>query len=263
MIDFKEFLIDSTFKKEIKELINISNLAFKNWTPYWTHFIPSYAYREILKSFNNLNDLSYLVYGGYENADRAKIACFRKSIGHSDQDLKKDFPAVGIDIRGNFLFDNASQSDFRKFIKDYFVKEEHIGDIWTYGDRGAQGIIEKIDLKYNPEIKYFLRDVEVEVKIIPLHELKIPINRIEKYISTVEASKRLDAIASAGFRLSRSKISDRIKQGLLRVNGLKVYKTTFLTNVGDQIQLENKGFLEILSIEKTKRERWKIKLLKK
>ena len=263
MIDFKEFLADSPFKKEIKQLIAISNLAFKNWETYWTDFIPSYTSREILKSFNNLNDLSYLVYGGYENADRAKIACFRKSLGKTDEDLKKVCPTAGIDIRGNFLFDNASQSDFRNFIKDYFVKEDHIGDIWTHGDRGAQGIIEKTDLKSTPDNKYFLRDVEVEVKIIPLDELKIPIKRIEKYISTVEASTRLDAIASAGFRLSRSKISERIKEGLLRVNGLKVYKTTFLTKVGDLIQLENKGLLEILSIEKTKRERWKIKLLKK
>ena len=263
MLDLKEFLIDSPHKREIEQLIAISNLAFKNWETYWTDFIPSYTYREIIKSFTNLNDLSYQIYGGYENADRAKIACFRKSISKSDDDIKKDFPAIGIDMRGNFLFDNASQEDFRTLLKDYLVKETHIGDIWTLGDRGAQGIIDQKYFNSMSQNKYLLRDVEVEIKIVTLEELKIPSLRKEIYISTVEASKRLDAIASAGFRLSRSKISDRIKKGLMSVNGFKVFKPTFFTKEGDIIQLENKGLVEILSMEKTKRERWKIKLIKK
>ena len=262
MIDFKEFLIDSPHKKEIKQLISISNLAFKNWETYWTDFIPSYIYREIIKSFNNLNDLSYLIYGGYENADRARIACCRNSIYKSSEDLKKEFPALGIDIKGNFLFDNASQEDFRNFIKNSLLKEENIGDIWTIGDRGAQGIITKDKLKYISETKYFLREVELEIKIVPLAELKFPAKRVEKCITTVEASKRLDAIASAGFRLSRNKINDRIKNGLVRVNGLKVNKPTFLTKRSDIIQLENRGMVEILSMDKTKRDRWRIKLIK-
>lgn len=263
MIDFKDFLIDSPHKREINQLITISNLAFKNWKPYWTNFIPSYIHSDIIKNFNKLNDLSYLIYGGYENADRAKIVCFRKSIYKSDDDLKKEFPGIGININGNFLFDNASQEDFRNVIKNTFLKNDHIGDIWTIGDRGAQGIIDKNSLKTISQNKYFLRDVEVEISLIPLDELKFPITRIEKYITTVEASKRLDAIASAGFRLSRSKTNDRIKNGLMTVNGIKVYKPTFLAKEKDIIQLENKGLVEIISIEKTKRDRWKIKLIKK
>ena len=263
MIDFKEFLIDSPHKKEIKQLITISNLAYKNWETYWTDFIPSYIYIKMIKSFNNLNDLSYLIYGGYENADRAKIACFRNSIYKSTDDIKKKFPAIGIDIRGNFLFDNASQEDFRSFIKDSLIKEDMIGDVWTIGDRGAQGIIDKNESNIISQNKYFLRDVEVEIKMIPLEELKFPVKRIEKYINTVEASKRLDAIASAGFRLSRSKINNRINNGLVRVNGIIVYKQTYFIKEGDIIQLENKGLVKIISIEKTKRDRWKIKLLKK
>ena len=263
MIDFKEFLIDSKYKKEIKQLISISNLAFKNWETYWTDFIPSHVYKEILKDFNNLNDLAYTVYGGYQNAERAKIACCRKSICKSYEDLKKEFPAAGIDIQGNFLFDNASQEDFRNLIKELFLEEHNIGDVWTIRDRGAQGIITSSEIKSIPQNKYLLRDVEVEIKLISLEELKAPINRIEKYITTVEASKRLDAIASAGFRLSRNKIIDRIKNGFLYINGLKVNKPTHLTKEGDLLQLENKGIVEILSIEKTKRDRWKVKLIKK
>ena len=108
-----------------------------------------------------------------------------------------------------------------------------------------------------------MRDVEVNIKFIDLTELRNPIERISKFINSVEASTRIDAIASAGFRISRSKIIDKIKNGFLYLNGLKVNKSTINLKVGDKIRFENKGIIEILEIEKTKRERWKIKLLKK
>ena len=262
MLDFKDLLTKSIYKRDIKKIIDISHLAFKNWGTYWTDFIPSHIYKEILKKFNNLDDLSYSVYGGYDNADRVKIACTRKSINKSNNEIKDDFPAIGIDIKGNFLFDNASQTDFRNLIKSLVRREDHIGDIWTLGDRGAQGIVDIIYATQLNGSKSFLRDVEVGIKIVPIESLRLPSRRVEKYISTVEASKRLDAVASAGFRVSRNKINEQIKNGFLIVNGLKIYKPTYIIKKGDIIQLENKGLVEILSIEITKRERWKITLIK-
>ena len=50
---------------------------------------------------------------------------------------------------------------------------------------------------------------------------------------------------------------------MLYLNGLKVNKSTISVKVGDKIRFENKGIIEILEMEKTKRERWRIKLLKK
>ena len=50
---------------------------------------------------------------------------------------------------------------------------------------------------------------------------------------------------------------------MLRLNGRKVNKPNINLKIGDKLQLENKGFIEILNIEVTKRERWKVKLLRK
>jgi len=262
MIDLKDFEKDCLYKSEIRHLIEISNLAYKNWEICWTNFFPSHIQEEILKEFHKLIDLSYFVYGGYVNADRAKIACFRKSIQPTAKDLILSFTGKGVNISGNFLFDNASQDDFRKFLINHGIKENMIGDIWTLGERGAQGIID-----FNQDIqkqnKYLLRDVEVNIKFVNLTELRTPIERVSKLINSVEASTRIDSIASAGFRISRSKIIDKIKDGFLYLNGLKIYKSTINLKVGDKIRFENKGIIEILEIEKTKRERWKIKLLKK
>ena len=77
MIDLKEILINSNYKKETEELINIANLAYKQWETYWTGFQSTYVCEEILKDFENLNDFKFFIYGGFSSSQRSRIACFR------------------------------------------------------------------------------------------------------------------------------------------------------------------------------------------
>jgi len=263
MIDLKEILINSNYKKETEELINIANLAYKHWETYWTGFNSTYVCEEILKDFENLNDFKFFIYGGFSSSQRSKIACFRGDNIPEEDALKSNFPAQGIKINGNFLFDNATQDDFRSLLIENGVNQIKVGDIWTIGDRGAQGIIDNLDIKHLDEKIFYLRDVKVKVNVVGIDELQIPSGRSKKLVNTVEASTRLDAIASAGFRVSRTKIIERIENGMLRLNGSKVNKPTINLKIGDKLELENKGFIEILNLEITKRERWKVKLLRK
>ncbi len=263
MIDLKEILINSNYKKETEELINIANLAYKHWETYWTGFNSTYVCEEILKDFENLNDFKFFIYGGFSSSQRSRIACFRRDNIPEEDTLKSNFPAHGIKINGNFLFDNATQDDFRSLLIENGVNQIKVGDIWTIGDRGAQGIIDNSNIKHLDEKIFYLRDVKVKVNVVGIDELQIPSGRSKKLVNTVEASTRLDAIASAGFRVSRTKIIERIENGMLKLNGSKVNKPTINLKIGDKLELENKGFIEILNLEITKRERWKVKLLRK
>jgi len=263
MIDLKEILINSNYKKETEELINIANLAYKHWETYWTGFNSTYVCEEILKDFENLNDFKFFIYGGFSSSQRSRIACFRGDNIPEEDALKSNFPAQGIKINGNFLFDNATQDDFRSLLIENGVNQLKVGDIWTIGDRGAQGIIDNLDIEHLDEKIFYLRDVKVKINVVGIDELQIPSGRTKKLVNTVEASTRLDAIASAGFRVSRTKIIERIENGMLRLNGSKVNKPTINLKIGDKLELENKGFIEILNLEITKRERWKVKLLRK
>ena len=263
MIDLKEILINSNYKKETEELINIANLAYKHWETYWTGFNSTYVCEEILKDFENLNDFKFFIYGGFSSSQRSRIACFRGDNIPEEDALKSNFPAQGIKINGNFLFDNATQDDFRSLLIENGVNNIKVGDIWTIGDRGAQGIIDNLDIEHLDEKIFYLRDVKVKINVVGIDELQIPSGRSKKLVNTVEASTRLDAIASAGFRVSRTKIIERIENGMLRLNGSKVNKPTINLKIGDKLELENKGFIEILNLEITKRERWKVKLLRK
>ncbi len=263
MIDLKEILINSNYKKETEELINIANLAYKHWETYWTGFNSTYVCEEILKDFENLNDFNFFIYGGFSSSQRSRIACFRGDNIPKEDALKSNFPVQGIKINGNFLFDNATQDDFRSLLIENGVNQSKVGDIWTIGDRGAQGIIDNLNIENLDEKIFYLRDVKVKINVVGKDELQIPSGRTKKLINTVEASKRLDAIASAGFRVSRTKIIEKIENGMLRLNGIKVNKPTINLKIGDKLELENKGFIEILNLEITKRERWKVKLLRK
>ena len=263
MIDLKEILMNSAYKKETEELINIANLAYKHWETYWTGFNSTYVCEEILKDFENLNDFKFFIYGGFSSSQRSRIACSRGDYIIEEDGLKSNFPAQGIKIDGNFLFDNATQDDFRSLLIENGVNNIKVGDIWTIGDRGAQGIIDNLDIEHLDEKISYLRDVKVKINLVGIDELQIPSGRTKKLVNTVEASTRLDAIASAGFRVSRTKIIERIENGMLRLNGSKVNKPTINLKIGDKLELENKGFIEILNLEITKRERWKVKLLRK
>ena len=263
MIDLKEILINSNYKKETEELINIANLAYKHWETYWTGFNSTYVCEEILKDFENLNDFKFFIYGGFSSSQRSRIACFRGDNIPEEDALKSNFPAQGIKINGNFLFDNATHDDFRSLLIKNGVNQLKVGDIWTIGDRGAQGIIDNSNIKHLDEKIFYLRDVKVKINVVGIDELQIPSGRSKKLVNTVEASTRLDAIASAGFRVSRTKIIERIENGMLRLNGSKVNRPTINLKIGDKLELENKGFIEILNLEITKRERWKVKLLRK
>lgn len=60
-----------------------------------------------------------------------------------------------------------------------------------------------------------VRSVSVQSRQIALSELSIPELKVE-HIKTFEASLRLDSIAGAGFKISRSKMTDLVKAGDVR-----------------------------------------------
>ena len=130
-MNFNDLLINCSYKNEMEDLLKITNLAYKNWQVYWSNFLPYFIYEELIEELSKLNDLSFFVYGGYENFSRAKIACYRNTILNEVDDLISAFPGKGIEITGNFMFDNATQNDFRNFLTRYGIKENSIGDIWT------------------------------------------------------------------------------------------------------------------------------------
>ncbi|GFH07440.1 S4 RNA-binding domain-containing protein, partial [Haematococcus lacustris] len=102
-----------------------------------------------------------------------------------------------------------------------------------------------------------VRNVPVETSRIPLSQLSVPLPRTDE-LSSTEASLRVDALASAGFRMSRSKMADMVKAGDVRVNWKTVTKASVELKAGDVISVSGKGRLEIKSVQTTKKERFAV-----
>jgi RNA-binding protein YlmH len=107
-----------------------------------------------------------------------------------------------------------------------------------------------------------VRTVEVALEARPLHELQLPAPRLPRRFQTVEASLRLDAVASAGFGLSRNRMAELIRQGRVRLNWQPVSSPSRALTEGDRVQLEGRGELELETVTATKRERWRIELVR-
>ena len=256
----EKILFKSHFRKELEILLNYAEKSLNERKPVWTPFVSPILIEEVKKKFNNLSDITCSFEGGFPNAERKRI-CFQRS----SKDIITPYqhiPVKGIYLKGNFLFDRAKENDFREFLRELHAQTDEIGDIWMIRDRGAQAICSTkcADSMHNKIGK--LREVEIAIEALAISEMEIPFKRPEKVINTVEASSRVDAIASAGFGLSRSKITTQIKQGYLRLNWSLIDQPSKSVKIGDLIHLEKKGSLKILNIDKTKKERWRIKLLR-
>ena len=253
----EKILFKSPFREELENLIEYAEKALQERRPIWSPFVPAKIVEEVKNKFNNLNDINCIFEGGFPNAERKRICFIRSEESYSQS---QEIPIRGIYLKGNFLFDRAKQNEFRDVLHKLDANAEEIGDIWLIRDRGAQAVCTKQCANLMHQKIIHLREVEIAVEALSINEMEFPFKRPEKIINTVEASTRIDAIASAGFGLSRSKITTQIKQGYLRLNWEFLDQPSKSVNIGDLIHLEKKGSLKILNIDKTKKDRWKIKL---
>ncbi len=239
-------------------LIDIAEDVLRTWQPQWSPFLDALMLEEV-SHLDTLAELQISRYGGYLGAERKRLL-----IQHAESTAQEQLPCplAGLNVEGNFLFDPTTPDEIRQALEDIGVAGESLGDIWIRGDRGAQaiGTPEAVNLLQGRRAN--LRDVVIVCESLPLEDLQWPVQRATRRFSSVEASCRLDAIASAGFGMSRSKVVKQIKEGRLRLNWEPVRHASRDLKVGDRLQLQERGSIEVMNIERTKRERWRVDILR-
>ena len=259
-LPINELLKGSEDKKSLELILKQAESSVNSRETKFTNFISAPLKEEVLEKLKLFDDLYCESNGGYGGAERHRISFGIKSDYISNKIQLA--PLKGINIEGNFLFDRAKRIDFINSLNTLGASNESLGDLWLIRDRGAQVIC-------TPEISLFLkgkismiRGVKIQFEPLEVEQLNLPFQPIAKRFSSVEASKRIDAIASAGFVNSRSKITSHIKEERIRLNWKSIKQPSQSVCIGDRIQLENKGSIEIINIEITKKQRWRIDLLR-
>jgi photosystem II S4 domain protein len=168
-------------------------------------------------------------------------------------------PLVLLTVGGNFMFDPANHGDFLGAVLGTGLDRGKVGDIIVLGERGAQAIAV-------PELTEFLTQALTQVRSVPVKTQPLDWDQLrvrppkKKELTTVEASLRLDAVASAGFGMSRSKMADLIASGDVRVNWKAITQASHTLAAGDLVAIRGKGRLEIGEVAITKKERYRIHL---
>ena len=235
-------------REELSRIIDKAEQAIKTWEIAVTDFLSPPVFTEAQTLFKPLAEIEILSWGGYPQAERQRLGITRIEIPIETSQI----PLVALDIRGNFLFDPATHRDFLGAILGTGIVREKVGDIIILGERGAQVIV-------MPEIADYLQSSLTQVRSVPVKASPVPLSELKvrppqkKEITTVEASMRLDAIASAGLRMSRSKMADAINRGEVRVNWKSVTQASYTVETGDLIAVQGKGRLEVNEVAITKK----------
>ena len=239
----------------LSRLLDLGDRAVQTWEVVCSDFLSPPEITEALQVFGKMTEIHCLAWGGYEQAERQRLAIARSELP-LDPTLVSLTP---ISISGNFLFDTATHRDFLGSILGTGIERQKVGDINVLGEKGAQAIVvpelvEYLQLHFNQ-----VRTVPVKVNAIAWEELKIRIP-VTKEITSTEASLRLDAVASFGFGMSRSKMVDLINGEDVRVNWKTISQPSYQVKTGDLIAIRGKGRVTIGDIMITKKERYRIQM---
>ncbi|MEL6225008.1 MAG: photosystem II S4 domain protein [Cyanobacteria bacterium J06627_8] len=254
----KDDLLRSVENREsASRVIDQANQAIRTWEVVLTDFLSPPELFEAQGMFSRLTEIHCLAWGGYPQAERKRLAIARPELPLDDAQVE----VVALSIAGNFLFDSATHRDFLGSLLGTGIVREKVGDIIVLGERGAQAIVV-------PEMADFLEASLIQVRSVPVKTRRIDLTTLKirepkkKEMTTVEASLRLDAIASFGFGMSRSKMADLISGGDVRVNWKEITQPSRNLESGDLVAIRGKGRLEIGDIAITKKGRYRIELVR-
>lgn len=239
----------------LARVLDQADQAIKTWDIVVTDFLSPPEQIEAAALLQQLTDVHSLSWGGYPQAERQRLAIARADIPLDQSQIPLSLLTVG----GNFMFDPANHGDFLGALLGTGLHRGKVGDIIVLGERGAQAIVV-------PELAEFLTQSLTQVRSVPVKTQPLEWDQLrvrppqKKDLTTVEASLRLDAVASAGFSMSRSKMADLINSGDVRVNWKPVTQASYTLSTGDLIAIRGKGRLEIGEVVVTKKERYRVSL---
>ena len=217
--------------------------AEKTKDAVFTDFLDPYQLKLVEKALTGVNDINYTINGGCSGAERV-IAIFGPNF-MSDEELQSVQPFSVISIKP-VSRENLTHRDYLGALMGLGIKREKIGDIIARADSCDVIVIEEIAdyIKYN---LWKVGNARVDVEIKDLSQVRTHQPKVKEINATV-ASLRLDVVASPGFGMSRSKMTEFIKAGKVSLNWEATDNATKQVKAGDNISMRGRGRVVVESI---------------
>ncbi|KNZ68236.1 RNA-binding S4 domain-containing protein [Thermincola ferriacetica] len=225
------------------KIIDKAQSALKIYQPVFTDFLDPGQQVMAKKLVSGIYGLTWKFDGGYDSAERKRMIIFPEDLSWGE------IPECicCLQVAGNFRFRKATHRDFLGAVLNTGIRREKLGDIIVV-DEGCQLIVVPEIKDYLAQNLFKIHQVPVKVTEISREELISPADNT-KIIDTTVSSLRLDAVAGAGFGISRSKIAKYINSEKVKVNFETITDADYRINEGDVVSTRGLGRI---SIEKVK-----------
>ncbi len=194
----------------------------------------------------NFPQLRIEAFGGYEGAERLRIALVDSSF-QGTVDVGIQALQVSWDPRFRLL----THRDVLGSLMGLGIDRTKFGDV-IMQQGGAQLLVDASIADFVIQNFTKIAMVTVTVEPIELSQVQGKEEKI-KEIRTTVASLRLDAVASSGFSMSRTKLVSAINAGLLQVNWQVAKGPAQEVKEGDVISMRGRGRMKIEAITGTSR----------
>ncbi len=141
------------------------------------------------------------------------------------------------------------------------IDRRRVGDVTLGSDGAGYAICHEEIADYLSSVLTSVGKVNVETSVVTVDQVAEREKRVKEMYS-VEKSTRLDAVGSAGFKISRSKMADYVRQGNVKVNQQVAKKVALNLCEGDTVSIRGFGKLSIGEIRLTSKGNKRISLLR-
>lgn len=226
------------------KLLDLAEGANKSRKYRVSEFLDPHAYNvaEIIAA--NFENIKLAADGGFANAERVKVAFVAEDF-FGQPDFGMAYFLVAWDKR----YYDLSHRDILGAFMGTGCKREALGDI-VFVPEGAQLVVEKSLMNYLTGNLTQIGAAPVTLKELAREELLQKEEKV-KLINATVADLRLDAVAAAGYGVSRSRMADEIKSLNVKVNWKEAKKAAQPVNAGDVISFRGRGRVEVEEIRGT------------
>lgn len=177
-------------------------------------------------------------FGGYQGAERARAIFADKTFGG-----KPSFEIAVVKASWRSEFTRLSHRDVLGSVMSLGVDRALIGDIIATGEFAKILVDEKMAAYFLENLKE-IGSAGVSCVLDELSSIAPREERIKEISATV-ASLRIDAVAAAGFGMSRSKAASDIDADKIKLNWQSVKNASVTVKEGDMISIRGRGRVEV------------------